>query len=245
MALFCSLGSRASTVQPENSWSLTGRGTCRIRWAPTHYSSQPVAFSLRFKESSMPTSYDELPYQSVAFAQTHPDRLATVATLLGLEPPRVDKCRVLELGCAAGGNPTPIAESLPEAKFVGIHLTARQVADGKQIIARLGLGNIQLQQGDIAALRPDLGTFDYIICHGVFSWVPKAVQDAIFTICKQCLAPDGVAFVSYNTLPGWRMRGMIRDMMLYHAAQFSEPRRKVEQGLALIDFLVQSSATQQ
>lgn len=75
-----------------------------------------------------PTSYDEVPYESYPFAQTHPDRLATVATLLGLRPAPVEQCRVLELGCAGGGNLIPMALTLPESTFVGIDLSARQIA---------------------------------------------------------------------------------------------------------------------
>ena len=32
-----------------------------------------------------------------------------------------------------------------------------------------------------------------------------------------------MAYVSYNTYPGWHIRGMIRDMMCYHTRQFSDP----------------------
>src|SRR5439155_909713 len=67
--------------------------------------------------------YDEVPYESRAFTETHPDRLATVATLFGLKPPPVEKCRVLELGCADGTNLIPMAIGLPEGTFVGVDLS--------------------------------------------------------------------------------------------------------------------------
>ena len=74
------------------------------------------------------TSYDEMPYVDAAFPQTHPDRLATVARLFSISAPSVEACRVLELGCASGSNLTPMAIELPEATFVGIDLSALQIA---------------------------------------------------------------------------------------------------------------------
>jgi methyltransferase-like protein/2-polyprenyl-3-methyl-5-hydroxy-6-metoxy-1,4-benzoquinol methylase len=190
--------------------------------------------------TTQPTSYDAVPYESHPFAQTHPDRLATVATLLGLAPPPVARCRVLELGCAAGGNLLPMAQTLPESTFVGIDLSARQIADGQRVIDALGLPNVTLKHLSILDVTRELGRFDYIICHGVYSWVPPAVQDKILEICDENLAPNGVAYVSYNTYPGWHMRGMIRDMMSYHARQFAEPHLRVQQARNLLDFLAKS-----
>src|SRR5439155_10600404 len=79
-----------------------------------------------------------------------------------------------------------------------------------------------------------------LICHGVFSWVPTAVREKILDICAKNLAPHGVAYVSYNTYPGWHMRGMIRDMMRYHAMRFTTPQNRTQQARALLDFLAQS-----
>ncbi|MCC6197672.1 MAG: class I SAM-dependent methyltransferase [Burkholderiales bacterium] len=189
-------------------------------------------------------AYDVLPYVSQAFAQSHPDRLATVATLFGMRPASITNARVLELGCASGGNLIPIATQLPGSRFVGIDLSARQIADGTAVISGLGLANIELRQMDIAAVDASLGKFDYIIAHGVFSWVPPAVQDKLLDICSQNLAPEGVAYVSYNTYPGWRMRGMIRDMMAYHVRPFPDITLKVQQARALLEFLAKSVPTQ-
>ncbi len=188
------------------------------------------------------TSYDEVPYPSHPFTQSHPDRLAVIATLLGLKPPRVEYCRVLELGCASGGNLIPMAEALPESTFAGIDLSDRQIGEGQRAIAALGLKNIKLERRSITDIGSDFGQFDYILCHGVFSWVPPAVQDHILAVAKRNLALDGVAYVSYNTLPGWHMRGMIRDMMRYHTAPLKDAAERVGQARGLLDFLAKSVA---
>jgi methyltransferase-like protein/2-polyprenyl-3-methyl-5-hydroxy-6-metoxy-1,4-benzoquinol methylase len=190
-------------------------------------------------------SYDLIPYPNYSFPQTHPDRAAVVGTLLGLSPPPVERCRVLELGCAAGSNLIPIAEDLPESTFLGIDLSQRQIHEGQQTIAELSLTNIELRHQSILDFELGSQTFDYILCHGVFSWVPPEVQDRILAICRRCLGPNGLAFVSYNTLPGWHMRGMIRDMMLYHGRRFSQPAQQVAGARGLLDFLVSSIPMQE
>ena len=186
------------------------------------------------------TSYDKVPYFSQAFAQSHPDRLAATAKLFGMAPARLDDCRVLELGCASGGNLIPMAVQLPGASFLGLDLSGRQIADGRAVVEQLHLANIELRQMDIVAVDQSIGKFDYIIAHGVYSWVPTEVQDKLLSICNENLAPNGVAYVSYNTYPGWRMRGMIRDMMVYHSKQFADAQQQVQQARALLDFLAQN-----
>lgn len=189
------------------------------------------------------TTYDTLPYPSIAFAQTHPDRLAVMARVFGMTPPPAEHCRVLELGCASGGNLIPMAAQLPGATFLGLDLSTRQINDGKKIVAELGLANVELRQMDLGAIDASMGKFDYIIAHGLFSWVSNALQEKILTICNENLVPQGVAYVSYNTYPGWRMRGMVRDMMVYHARQFSDQTQQVHQARALLDFLAQHGRT--
>lgn len=144
---------------------------------------------------------------------------------------------MLELGCASGGNLLPLGVALPGSRFVGIDLSARQVAEGQRQVEALGLNNIELRCQDLLAVDESLGRFDYVLCHGVFSWVPPEAQDKILDICAHHLAPTGVAYVSYNTYPGWRTAGTLRDLMLFHARCFSEPGMRVRQARALLDVL--------
>ena len=188
-------------------------------------------------------TYDLVPYNSDPFPHTHPSHLATLGVLFGMTPPVVETCRVLELGCASGGNLVPMAQNLPGAQFLGVDLSARQVEDGRKSVVALGLKNIELRHASITDIGPDDGLFDYIICHGVYSWVPREVQDKILEISKRNLTPSGIAYVSYNTYPGWHMRGVVRDMMRYHVAQFEDPATKIRQARSLLDFLIKSAAT--
>jgi len=184
--------------------------------------------------------YDNVPYPSLSYPQTHPDRLATLATILGLRPAPITNCRVLELGCAGGGNIIPMAYGLPDSNFTGIDFSERQVKSGQIFITGMGLKNIRLVQADILSLANDIGKFDYIIAHGVYSWTPKAVRERLMEVCKKCLAVNGVAYVSYNTYPGWHMQGTVRDMMVYHTRQINQPGDRLEKARRLVGFLVKS-----
>ena len=184
--------------------------------------------------SHEPSTYDDLPYSDNAFMLAHPDRLAVVGTLHGLSPAPVDRCTVLELGCGLGGNIIPMAAVIPNSRFVGIDLSGKQIELGRAVIDQLGLGNIELRQQDLMDFGADEGPFDYILCHGVYSWVPREVQDRIMTICGRSLAPNGLAMISYNTYPGWHLGGAVRDIMRYGARGAGSPAEQVKQAM---DFL--------
>jgi len=187
-----------------------------------------------------PTSFDEVPYPNLSHVQTHPDRLATMATLLGLSAPPIEHCRVLEVGCAIGGNIIPMAYSLPESEFVGIDNSRQQIAIGQATIQSLALENVVLEQRDILDVDDSLGQFDYIIAHGFLSWVSPPVQDKLFKVCQQLLAPNGMAYVSYNTYPGGYMMHMLRDMMSYHTRSLDNPTERARQARDFIRFMAET-----
>jgi methyltransferase-like protein/2-polyprenyl-3-methyl-5-hydroxy-6-metoxy-1,4-benzoquinol methylase len=182
-------------------------------------------------------AYDQVSYASRAFPQTHPDRLATLATLFGLQPPPIAQCRVLELGCGDGSNLLPMAYALPGSHFVGIDLAATAIARGQALSAALRLDNISLQAMDVVEIGADLGQFDYIIAHGLFSWVPAPVQDKILALCQQHLAPHGVAYISYNTYPGGHLRDLVRAMMRFHVQHVEDQTQQVGEARALLEFV--------
>jgi len=197
--------------------------------------TQPVA------AADAASTYDAIPYESNPFGFTSPEHLASIAGLFGL--PAVDPahCRVLELGCASGGNLLPLAALFPDSRFVGIDASAAQVADGQAQVAELGLGNISLETRDIMTLAFDGEPFDYIICHGVYSWVPLAVQHSILELCRTLTHRNSVCYVSYNTYPGWHLRGSVREMMNYHARGFDNDRERIGQARALLNMLVEAA----
>jgi methyltransferase-like protein/ubiquinone/menaquinone biosynthesis C-methylase UbiE len=157
-----------------------------------------------------------------------------LAVLFGMQPVSVDRCRILELGCGDGANLIPIASTFPNSEVVGIDLANTPIEIGCGVVGELGLENIRLQAMDILQIGPSLGQFDYIIAHGVYSWVPLSVRDKTLAIMRDHLAPQGVAYVSYNALPGCHVRQMIREMMLFHLRHISDAQARVTEAL---DFL--------
>ena len=199
----------------------------------------------REEERSVREAYDRVPYPSALQHRTHPDHLAALALLHGLEPAPPDRCRVLELGCSDGGNLIPMAAELQGSRFLGIDLSPRQIETGRAFVAAMGLENLELQARSILDVDASLGEFDYILCHGVFSWVSRTVQEKILAVCRENLAPQGVAYVSYNTYPGWRQRGMVRDMALFHARGTDDPQERTGRAFELMRFLAGAMGEEQ
>ena len=192
-------------------------------------------------EDTLRKSYDRVPYPGTAHFMTHPNLLAALAYMYGMNPPASDRCRVLELGCGDGGNIIPMAYAMPDSEFVGIDLSPVQIEQGMSLVNELGLSNIELVTRSIMDLSAGDGPFDYIIAHGVYSWVPPAVQDKMLEICGTALSPDGVAYISYNTYPGWYFNRSMRDMMLYRTRGMDDPAEQLRAALSLVDTIVEHS----
>lgn len=195
------------------------------------------------ESTTQQSSYDAVPYTSYPSTLTQPNRLGSLARLFGLSPELPEQARILELGCAGGGNILPLASLYPAAELVGIDLSQDHIDQGLEVARKLQLKNIQLKQGSIEELDRTWGEFDYILCHGVFSWVSEKVRNKILEVFAQNLKPGGVAYLDYNTFPGWHSRGLIRDMMLYHvegskhAQGTGDPETQVVQGAQFVDFI--------
>ncbi|MBI2791995.1 MAG: methyltransferase regulatory domain-containing protein [Gammaproteobacteria bacterium] len=181
--------------------------------------------------------YNAIPYHSYPFSHTHPTHLFTLATLFGLQPKAVEKARILELGCASGGNIIPLAMHFPNAECVGIDLAEKQIEEGLKQIEALNIRNINLRHQSIFDFSSKEGKFDYIICHGVYSWVDKNVREKILTICTENLNKNGIAYISYNTYPGWNMVNSVRELMSWHTKNISEPALKAQHARSVLKFI--------
>jgi SAM-dependent methyltransferase len=184
------------------------------------------------------TPYDEVPYPTFAHAQLHPDRIGTVAWLFGIDAAPAAACSYLELGCGDGGTLLALAYALPGSRFVGFDLAPTVVARANEVIRDLGLTNVEVRVGDVSALPDGLGTFDYVVSHGVFSWVPEPARHGILRTCGRHLADDGVAYVSYNANPSGLLREMSRQMLRYHLGRAEhDPEEAYEEAKNLLGFV--------
>jgi methyltransferase-like protein/2-polyprenyl-3-methyl-5-hydroxy-6-metoxy-1,4-benzoquinol methylase len=181
--------------------------------------------------------YDEVQYIGYPVGATHPSRLIALAQILGLNPAPVENCRVLELGCGDGANLIPMASVLPDSRFLGVDLAQTAIGIANLNKNTMGLKNIEFRHMDLLDFDSRFGEFDYIIAHGVYSWVPAVVRDKMMSICQSHLAPDGIAYISYNVYPGCHMRQMMRGMMMYHIGDETAAQEKIRKAGELLKFL--------
>lgn len=194
--------------------------------------------NITIKQQKYDNTYDEVPYFSAAFFETAFFNLEAVANLFGLAAKPHKTARVLELGCSDGGNIISLAARYPEAQFVGVDYSKVQIDQGNKIKEAIGLKNIELHCASILDIDDSYGKFDYIITHGVFSWVSEVVADKILEISSKNLNENGVVYISYNVYPGWGMPSVIREMMKYHSSSFENKVEKANQARAIINFCI-------
>jgi trans-aconitate methyltransferase len=188
--------------------------------------------------------YDAVPYRHGAVPDSHPARVGAIARLLGISAAPPDRCRVLELGCGEGMNLLPLAERFPKAEFIGVDFSARQIKTAETARAACGIPNARFICTDLREWRPETGIADYIIANGVYSWVPADVRDRLLAICAEALSPNGVAYVSYNTLPGWGLPGGVRQFLLGEIASKSGAEAQMAHAGHVLDAMAQAMKDQ-
>ena len=178
--------------------------------------------------------YDVFPYVGAAVPAAHVGRLESIASLFGMAPAAPAAARVLELGCGTGANLLPLALDNPHATIVGCDLACTAITCAREMTDALGIANLEFRHADLADVDEGWGEFDYILCHDVFSWVAPEVRHKILEIYARNLAPQGVGYISYDALPGWRLHEVAREMMRYHTRRLDGPRETVEQARAML-----------
>ncbi|WP_323738298.1 methyltransferase regulatory domain-containing protein [Candidatus Trichorickettsia mobilis] len=193
------------------------------------------------KVDNIGKSYDNVTYDSDTFPQSSLYHLMTLGVLFGMNPVKPGQARVLELGCGIGGNLIPHAINYSEAEFVGVDLSKTQIDEANKHVVKLGLKNIKFHHCSITDIDESWGKFDYIIAHGLLSWVPEFVKNKIFEVYSKNLSENGIAYISYNALPGWNMIRSIREMMLYHTRKTNDLREKYIQAKSFLDFMLKNT----
>ena len=194
----------------------------------------------RESQQSALESYERIPYQTNPWTSSRPEQLECHARLHGIEAAPADDCRLLELGCGDGGNIIPLAVAHGRSTFVGVDLAQVHIDAGAALIETLGLDNLRLAAGSFVDFEDPGGPFDYIIAHGLMSWVTPHLQELLFSTCKRLLARDGVAFISYNTYPGWYMQHSIRELLHHHNRGIDDGEVALERSRRLLDVLIQT-----
>jgi len=179
------------------------------------------------------STYDELPYTGLAYWFSHPDHLSLVGALHGIATARAPNCRVLEIGCGDGGNLLSLASLLPDARFVGLDLSEVHIRQGQEIAHAAELHNVALHHADLTTFEVEPGSFDFVIAHGLYSWVPLIARDGLLGLARRALGPNGIAVVSYNTLPGQGLFEPMRSLMRFHTLALTDAAAKVRQARSI------------
>ena len=187
-------------------------------------------------------AYDSMPYPSKFFIQTHPDQIATLANFHGLKPAPPETCRVLELGCGNGSNLLSHAFNLPNASFVGIDISPKHIESANEFVETIGLKNVRFFEADLMTMnKSDFGEFDYIVAHGLISWIPEPVFDRVFSVYNELLSPNGIGYISFNAYPGCHYRDMVRNLMRFQTRDVSDPMEKVQTAISQLAFFTEHS----
>lgn len=160
-------------------------------------------------------------------SMVHPSCLPAVtdASLLALgqAPPRATPRQpftLVDLGCGDGFGIIAMAAAYPEGHFIGYDLMEAHVAAGNARIRSLGLDNVEIRQGSFGAIEPDAAA-DYVTAHGVLSWVPPEVREALIRLARRWLKPGGVFTLSYNAMAGWLPRLAFQRLLALVAAEIA------------------------
>jgi hypothetical protein len=183
------------------------------------------------------SDYDAVPYDDRPVAETHPDRLYVAARARGVRAVRPERARILELGCAHAVNLLPIAAACPDARVLGVDLSAKQIERARRDIAASGIENLEVRCADVATLDVGDERFDYVIAHGLFSWVPDDVRDRVLALGREVLAEHGVMYVSFNAMPAWGLRGGVRKALRDLVDLGARPRARIGQAREAIAWL--------
>ena len=172
-----------------------------------------MRYNTRMTKEQAKEIYADLGYLSQPFPYASAPFLESYARLLGLSPAPASTARILEIGSSYGGNLISQALFYPKATFTGIEIAPTQVSVGKTYIDQLGITNLALLEGDVNESHQHLGTYDYIIAHGFYSWVDEETKDNFLRLCKEHLGSNGILYMSYNTYPGWHKMDSVRALL--------------------------------
>jgi SAM-dependent methyltransferase len=174
-------------------------------------------------------------YADTFFRELSPAWLNYVAALNGNAPRPIDAFNYLELGCGFGTSAVINAAAYPQASVHACDLNAAHIESGRDYARRLGVDNIQFHARTFDdLLGDDLPPFDFIVLHGVYSWVDAAGRDAIRRLIARVLLPGGLVYVSYNALPGWSHELPLRKLLIELAATRDGTAADRSQGAAAI-----------
>ena len=147
----------------------------------------------------------DIPYLRDFKLMLAPAWLDHVALVAGVEPPvRRDGFAWCDLGCGQGVTAAILAATHPTGEFHGIDAMAVHIDHGRRLATEAAIPNVCFHAVDFtAALDLELPQFDYIVAHGVYTWIDLESQNALRRFIDRRLKPGGLVYLGYNAMPGW------------------------------------------
>lgn len=159
---------------------------------------------------SVAALYNAVEYPSKPIPECHPSRMATIAALAGLTPPPLSSATVLDIGCATATNLISIATAYPSGEVIGVDPSAEQLARARELASEADLANTTFLEG--TSSRPDDGHADYVVVHGVLSWVADDVRPGVVAEAARSVRPGGLVLLSFNVDPGSLERTIVHTL---------------------------------
>lgn len=176
------------------------------------------------------------------YNETTPAHLHWVALLQGYKMP-LERFRYLDLGCGQGFNLIQMAALHPQAEFVGVDFMPEHVANAKRLAADASISNVTFIEADFTRLAKDpcqLGLFDYVVAHGITTWVSAAVRLALFSLAQSVARPGGLFYNSYNAYPGWLHVTPFQHLLLQYQKQL-DSFSATKKSIAVLSKLIESN----
>lgn len=185
-------------------------------------------------------------YTSHYFAELSPSHLDYLALASGVLPPEREdgRFRYCELGCGNGMTTAVLAACHPQAQFVGIDFMPVHIANARRAAKQGGLSNVQfLEMSFQQACDEPFEPFDYIVAHGVYSWITAENRAEMVEFFRKFLAPGGVVYLSYNCYPGWLPIAPVQKLVSEYARTVRGPStQRVKAGFDFVKQMLDKGA---
>jgi SAM-dependent methyltransferase len=170
----------------------------------------------------------DVAYTTNAYQEAMPSWLAACSLLLGYRPPDLAKpFRFADLGCGNGLSALIAAATNPHAEFWGFDFNPTHIENARAMAAQASLTNVHFEEISFEALANGEGSadggFDFVVAHGVLSWISPANRRHLTTAIGRLLRPGGLSYISYNGTAGWSGVEPVRLLMRQLAE--ADPRR--------------------
>jgi ubiquinone/menaquinone biosynthesis C-methylase UbiE len=186
------------------------------------------------------TSYlQEITYTNSFFSELNPHLLAYTAHIMGFEIPNMQKpFTYCELGCGSGFSLLTYAAANPHGFFIGVDFNTHHIIEAKEAAKKSNLTNILFIEKSIEDIHHDVPECDFIVMHGVYSWVHTDIKKSIRSFIDKKLKPQGLSLISYNTFPGWHVYAPLRMMMREYALGITDNLLEdAREGLTFLEYV--------